>query len=495
MSLKLGQSNQKSESARGNDSQKLSSIISKKSFWFLALVILIVLSLSSSYLFFVTGDSQLERDLRSQISKTFRALSNLDADEFNKPVAIKQTFLYDEALVAFTDKVVYQAGDTIRLSYSSPDQLEGQLSYKDLGGPSKSVRLNLGTSPYSRPLTVDSFDGFDPVQFAVIDISLKGFNPGWHQIHLTGGSQSKFLAFFIEPSKNDKKVIFVESTNTLKAYVSDVGLRTHYSNPGSLLGQFSRPEGYPLNYKIEDYLGAESTSVSCSDHLVNADLVIKQRLIELGLDFQVVSDAWVENQSNLENVDLVILGAHNEYWSAKKFDSMTSFMENQGSLLVLGGNTAWRFHEQTDQGYSLIWGNGVHGTRHMDFVRNYLGSYFDSRDYGTYSNFQLNNELPNFLDGIQLSREFGIGTKFALCESEVSGSSGHETDKLIDTNSRFQVLARGKNLLGGADVVYAETPSRGHVLNFGSLALWHGMSDQTTINIVEAFLKIAKVLD
>jgi hypothetical protein len=451
--------------------------------------------MTSTYVSFLMGDSQLERDLRSQISQTMRSLSTLDSDEFNKPVAIKQTFLYDERLVAFTDKTVYQSSETLELLYSSPDQLEGQLSYKDVGSPSQMVQLNLGPSPYSRPLEVDSFEGFDRAQFAVMEIPLKGLNSGWHQIQLTGGSQAKFLAFFIEPPKTGKKVIFVESTNTLKAYVSDVGLRTHYSNPGNLLGQFSRPEGYPLNYKIQNYLGADRAAVACSDHLVNADLVIKQRLIKLGLDFQVVSDTWVENPSNLEDVELVILGAHNEYWSAQKFDSMSAFMENQGSLLVLGGNTAWRFHEETDQGYALIWGNGLQRTRHVDFVRNYLGSYFDSRDYGTYSNFQLNNELPDFLNGIQLSREFGIGTEFDLCEGEISGSSGNETDKLVDANSGFQVIARGKNFLGGADIVYAETRSRGHVLNFGSLALWHGLSDQTTTGIIRAFLRESGVLD
>lgn len=468
--------------------KELSSLLKLKRTWAALLSMVTVSALVLTYIFFLTGDSPAERNMRSMISSTFRALANLDSDDFNKPVAVEQTFLFDGGLIGFTDKMVYEQSETLTLSYSSPAPLSARITFQDVGKPSPTKAIELPDVVFSRPIAVNSFTGFSSQDFATTEVELVQSEPGWHQIEIQGLGEIKYIPFFIQPKKLKTRVVFVESTFTFQSYVSDSGLRTHYSNPGNLSGKFTRPDAYPVNYQIVDYLGAGHSPVSCQDHLINADRVLKNRLMELGVEFDVVSDEWLSKGSIQGSADLVILGAHNEYWDSGKFKSVQKFLDGGGNLLVLGGNTAWRFQERVEPGYRLYWGNGALRTPNADFVTTYLGTHFDSRDYGTSSDFSLTNSIADFLVGAELETRFGAGTDFLACKSWINGASGHETDKLVDPKGNFQVLARGNNFLGGADIVHASLPNGGQVLNFSSVGLWHRMSDPTIQIIIRKFL-------
>jgi hypothetical protein len=76
-------------------SEKLFSLLRLKRTWAALLSMAAVSALVLTYISFLTGDSPTERSMRSMISSTFRALANLDSDDFEKPVAIEQTFLFD----------------------------------------------------------------------------------------------------------------------------------------------------------------------------------------------------------------------------------------------------------------------------------------------------------------------------------------------------------------------------------------------------------------
>jgi hypothetical protein len=460
----------------------------RRSTWAVLLSMATVSALVLTYISFLTGDSPTERSMRSMISSTFRALANLDADDFNKPAAIEQTFLFEGGVIGFTDKLIYEQSETLTLSYSSPAPLSARITFQDVGKPSLTKAIELPDVVFSRPIAVNSFTGFSSKDLATTEIQLVQFEPGWHQIEIQGMDELKHIPFFIQPKELKTRVVFVESTYTFQSYVSDVGLRTHYSNPGNLSGKFTRPDAYPANYQIVDYLEADPSLVSCQDHLINADRVLKNRLTELGVDFDVVSDEWLSGGNLQESTDLVVLGAHNEYWDSGKFKSVQKFLDGGGNLLLLGGNTAWRFQERVEPGYRLYWGNGALRTPYAEFIATYLGTHFDSRDYGTSSDFTLGNVLPEFLAGAELERSFGSGTDFTSCKSDINGASGHETDKLVDGQSTFQVLARGNNFLGGADLVHSVLPSGGQVLNFGSVGLWHRMTDPTIQEIIRKFV-------
>lgn len=456
--------------------------------WAALIATITTTALLLTYISFLTGDSATERNMRSMISSTFRALANLDSDDFNKPVAIEQTFLFDGGVIAYTDKLIYEQGEILSINYSSPTPMSAIITFQDVGKSSPTQVIELSEVVFSRPIAVNSFTGFNQNDMATVEVDLTQFEPGWHQFEIVVGSEKKFIPFFIQPKGLKTRVVFVESTYTFQSYVSDVGLRTHYSNPGNLSGKFTRPDAYPANYQIMDYLREDPSAVSCQDHLINADRVLKNRLLELGIEFDVVSDEWLSRGNLGESTDLVILGAHNEYWDSGKFSSVRQFLDEGGNLLVLGGNTAWRFQEHLEPGYGLFWGNGAMRTLYAEFITSYLGTHFDSRDYGTSSDFTLSNALPEFLTNAELETNFGSGTDFASCESEINGASGHETDKLVDAQSNFQVLARGNNFLGGADIAYTELNGGGRVLNFSSVGLWHRFSDPTIQEILRKFL-------
>lgn len=455
----------------------------------LAISFLIFTTLAASmYLVFVTQNSEIEKKFRSLISVAFRTMASLDADEFESPVSVEQTFLFDGEVLAYTDKLVYGEGESLKIHYSFPNEATATISHADVGTFGQSITFPLKKSSYKRPLSVSSTLGFKPSDTGILSIDLEKFQTGWHQIQITSGKWNKSIPFFIQPDSISKKIVFVESTNTFKAYVSDEGLRNQYSNPGSLLGKFTRPESYPAHYVIRNYLENPSKpNVNCDDHLINADLVIKSRLIEYGLDFDVVSEDWLSSNKGLDVAELIILGSHHEYWTSRKFANLKNFIDNGGKLLILGGNTAWRFQEKIDDSYTLTWGNGALESKHAPFIRNYLGSVFDSRDYKTSGNFVTSNKLPDFLANLKIENSFGRGTDFAACKKIVLGASGLETDKIIDNESKFKTIASGNNPLGGADIVFAEFPGGGSVLNFGSVGLWHGLGDASIREIVQAF--------
>jgi hypothetical protein len=96
--------------------------------------------------------------------------------------------------------------------------------------------------------------------------------------------------------------------------------------------------------------------------------------------------------------------------------------------------------------------------------------------------------LSEFLGSPQPNESFGNETNILGCE-EIKGASGHETDKLVAAGENFEILARGNNpKSGGAEVLYKKFPGEGEILNFGSMALWHGMGDPKIRQILAKFL-------
>lgn len=208
--------------------------------------------------------------------------------------------------------------------------------------------------------------------------------------------------------------------------------------------------------------------------------------------FDVASDEFLEQTQNFNQYKLLILGAHNEYWTARKFQNLEDYIRRGGSLLVLGGNTAFRLVKKVD-GHLLIWGKGLLDTEHDEFIKHNLGSYYDVRGYDTYASFRVVNSHPDLLPNLKKGEQFGSGTSLDHCRGIIDGASGHETDKLLDGNSDFLVLAQGNNpSKGGAQIVYRKLSSGGHILNFGSISLFHRIDDLTVTQLIENFIGLVR---
>ena len=203
-----------------------------------------------------------------------------------------------------------------------------------------------------------------------------------------------------------------------------------------------------------------------------------------------VSDEALDDKTVFKNIEYLIFGAHNEYWTVDKAVNVMNFIDDGGKVLFLGANTAWRkvFRET-----SRTWfhGNGLNNEPEFKtLITKYLGTYFDSADYDTYAPYNLVNQTA-ILDifGINLSGEsnLGKGSKFEHCKEKISGVSGHETDKLAEGAEGFTILAKGLNEKGGADLVYKSFASGGEVLNFGSLSTWHNNDPYLSL-LIQRFL-------
>lgn len=409
------------------------------------------------------------------------------------PFFVRQAILIKSSLLAYTDDLVYKYGDRPSLFIRANGPVSLQIEHftpmsKQLV-ETQEIHLSCG----SVPIVFDTFSGFQEKDFVHFAIDTKNHS-GWIQATISASDEKMSVPFFIEETPR-KDVLFVESTDTFRAYVAKDSVRTYYRrHPPHILGGFTRPRGYPVDYRISHFLtaGEQDLDVNCSDHLINADLVLKGNLDEMNIDYDIVSDDFFDGEVDLTQFRLIILGAHNEYWTATKLARIRDFVDGGGSLLLLGGNTAWRWVARGD-GYDLIWGNEIltGDPTYEGFIEKILGSYFNELGYGTYAPFVLKDASDLLDDEFSDVTRFGEGTQIRRCKCTVLGASGHETDKAYRESSEFTVLASGMNLAGqgGADVMYR--PFRNHsgqVLNFGSIALWHRLDDPVIRNIIQNFV-------
>ena len=214
---------------------------------------------------------------------------------------------------------------------------------------------------------------------------------------------------------------------------------------------------------------------------------MKNAVKKMGYEFDLASDEAIEDFEYIRDYKTLIFGSQNEYWSSQKLQSIARYLDNGGKILILGGNTAWRFKEKLNS-FDVFYGAGYMSTKYFSLIKNYFGSHYDSRGYTTFSGFSPAEGLAEFLGSPQSKKEFAYQSNIRGCE-EFKGASGFETDKLLAGTKDFKLLARGNNPNdGGAEVLHKTFQSGGEILNFGSVALWHGMEDPKIKEILSTFL-------
>jgi hypothetical protein len=431
--------------------------------------------------------------LKEKVSRVFNKIASWS--DHNDEFFTEQHIFINEATVAFVSKNIISEGESINLRMFGTGKVNLFVEYFDESGTLHSTEEKKISISSDVPETFSSFYGFEG-NFDEILITPKIDN-GWVDVGVNPEFGRKInLPVLIENTKS-REVLFVESTDTLNAYVSAYDLPTHYDRKSAPLGAFTRPVAMPQNYDIKNF--TESNEVNCKDHLINADLVHKQMINDLNHPISLVSDDFLDQYENLAGVKVLIFGAHNEYWTEAKAENILRFVENGGHLLFLGGNTAWR---QVKRGrkFDAIFGSNLLNHGFDRLIREVLGTYYDINGYDTYSSYKLmETEAPEWMDPASFvnTTSFGIGTDFKCCEGLIGGASGLETDKLLsESKEEFTIIAKGNNWFeGGADIVYRKFHSGGTVLNFGSVALWHRTQDQTIRALVKQFLDNALLMD
>ncbi len=447
---------------------------------------------SSSYEVFTR--SSVAKSL-NVLAKTWNGLSTYDMSSFpggsNFPTITNKTFLVQDDFVAFTDKLVYAKREEISLFVSSSRKTQIRIEYLDSTGTMIYEReFQVNQPKKNNYLEFNDQEGFDVSKFSKIKISKIEHN-GWVQITVSTGKEVRYIPVFFEIDQIEaerKDALWVESTDTLKAYTSENGLPTNYESknyPNS--GIFTRPLGYPISYKIKKLNEIKANFVDCYDHSINADIVLKNAVKKIGYEFDLASDEAIEDFEYIRDYNTLIFGSQNEYWSSQKLQSIARYLDNGGKILILGGNTAWRFKEKLNS-FDVFYGAGYKSTKYFPLIKNYFGSHYDSRGYTTFSGFSPAEGLAEFLGSPQSKKEFAYESNIQGCE-EFKGASGFETDKLLADTTGFKLLARGNNPNnGGAEVLHKTFQSGGEILNFGSVALWHGMEDPKIKEILSTFL-------
>ena len=409
------------------------------------------------------------------------------------PAMVNQIFIVDDDFIVFTDKLVYEHGESVSLHFKSDSPVDVELE-KFFNDSHETVWLKkIETKNYIQDVVVTTFEGFDHRDFDAYHFQLKNSDDGWFQLKVKNGSDIRYVPFFVEGNKVSD-VLFVESTDTMQAYVSANGLRNYYhQGRRSLNYDFTRPEAYPMDYQLKNLKQSASLTVKdCKDHLVNPDLLIKSGLDNLKINYDTSSDDYLDSYENISKYRLVIFGAHNEYWSPAKIKNIEKFLSSGGSVLVLGGNTAYRFVKKV-RAMKVFWGQGLLNTKYENFIYKYLGSHYDFRGYDTYSSFKVVDEGSPLFKGLGRGVKFGEKSTIEQCGEFVQGVSGHETDKFLGAREGFSVVASGNNSgSGGADVVFKKMNAGGYVLNFGSVSLWHGIGDPVIKDMIRGFVDLVR---
>lgn len=455
------------------------------------IIVTIVLILSSFFYFY----ANIQNGIKYLSIKIFEEV--LSWSQVNHPEQkIDEKILITNDFVAFTNKLVFKSNDEIFLHLAGNDEIDVNIFSIDNNG----LKINHSKKKYNvrtPSLTVYSiFDGIiTPTH--TIKFNSKELGHGWFGIRVANSKGiSLEIPVFVDVSIIDQDMLFVESTDTLLAYNP---ARYVYSIPNFYsknlgiskhLGKWHKAGVIPHNTPIiYNQVGLENINeISCYDHLINSDGVHKRNLKKMGFEFQTVSDNKLDDPETFKNINTIIFGSHNEYWTTEKAINVMNFLENGGKVLFLGGNNAWR---KTRREPTRTWFyNKNTDTDFIKLMSEYLGAEFTDADYFTHAPLRIVNKdvlYDRFSQNVDDVSILGSGTSFKHCENKIDGISGHETDKLVDGAQGFTLLAKGKNDKGGADILYKLFPSGGEILNFSSISTWHN-KDPIIFGMIKNFL-------
>ena len=478
------------------------------------LIIIIIIVLVISTLFLLIPKNLLSPTLKKIVSSTFETYKKAERwNSYEKDIVgiiDEKILIKDKDIIAYTNKLVYEANEEIQLNLIGIDKVNIKVYQIDREGREVEI-YNLSKDINIPPLAVfSSYEGvISPTE--ILRLESKNLGSGWFEIQIKNTKEDIVnIPIFIDPDQINKKIVYVESTDTLMAYnyaYEVYKIPNHYKKTNTNTPSALVPHNMPIIYNQVSL--NKPKEINCEDHLINSDMVQKVNLNKLGFDFQSISDELLDDKNTLNDIDTLIFGTHNEYWTKSKAKNIINFINEGGKVLLLGGNHAWRqVYRQNDK----TW---LHGFGLMkdpifnELVKNYIGTYYTPSDYQTYAGIKIldNKAMMKYLSiDVEENLLIGNGTRFDHCNKKILGISGHETDKLTNISEGFIHLAKGQNPSSdsymfaeithlnkdqdkslGADIIYKSFPSGGKILNFSSLSLWHN-KDPIINKMIENFI-------
>jgi hypothetical protein len=223
----------------------------------------------------------------------------------------------------------------------------------------------------------------------------------------------------------------------------------------------------------------------------------------------IAHDVYAETQLhegilNLDDYDVLLTGAHPEYWSREMYLELKDWVFNRGGkLMYLGGNGLNCEVEFPDSATMIVHNEVCEGTtppeyesrmhKRLESEANLLGVVYDDDGAMTGAPYRVVDASHWVFAGTNLANGdvFGEMSQHMRC---AGGASGHETDKITPHSpANVHLLAKGMNVdNGGAEMIIHHTGSGGSVfstssINWNSSLLVDKHVSQITANVVRRF--------
>gem|GEM_PF-2010466 len=405
--------------------------------------------------------------------------------------AIEQHIPVFDDMVAFTEDIFIESAEAISVYVKSRHGATVKLFYADAQHGNTLVDLSsVPATPYKSQI-LSTQAGFNRDSFQKVTFPRKDRLAGWYNMQVSDAKGTeRWVPVFARMVKSSADIVLIESTNTLKAYDTGCGIRSNYENPHHLLGCFTRPARYPINYNVNPLVAKQAYH----DHLPAVDFELKRFLQDEGYAYDVMDDDGLLREASLTGYKLAIFGAHNEYWYRQSFHAIDQFVKSGGCVLYMGGNNGYRLvYRGADN--TLVYENNADGYLLNDseiggLIENNFGSYYDKRGYMTCAPYSVIQPQHPLFEGVDTNL-LGAANRMNI-GGEQEGASGFETDKWLGGSGGFERLAAGLNAHGGgADLVYARK-GRSHILNTGSVAFSGSLHDSDTRRFYSQFHKAVR---
>lgn len=135
--------------------------------------------------------------------------------------------------------------------------------------------------------------------------------------------------FFILKSPEPKKITIVCPTNTFQAYDSSGGKSLYNSNSTSGSRAQIISTQRPWSQQTIDW------------SVVKVDGLLRWLLTQPDVDYRLISDMDMDEETSIAGSEIVMIIGHSEYWTRAARHNFDNFVNNGGNAAMLSGNVMW----------------------------------------------------------------------------------------------------------------------------------------------------------
>ncbi len=461
--------------------------------------------------------------------------------------------LLENSLIGYQKRLWFNPGETVDVFVHSPLRFSARLFRHGL---QKECILDAGLFDRKIQNVPDDYfveNGLNWESTFSYKIPLKA-EPGIYSLLLEADAQDPFaIPMVVSTSRGDcgkrSHLLVLASTNTWQSY-NVWGGRSRYRNfEGNTSREYIdlKSPRHKIKTKVAKFLPLEIKSkikrllkywtksgsfyykkltilrpfTNCSlegdnvyqpftNHLAAGEWRLLAWLEREGINYDIISGAELHNDPDLlKNYRAIILSTHCEYWTRNMYEGLKYYHENNNLwILNISGNTMYReiafFEDGSTHCVSLSFPDQsqIFGVSFTEDDLYTCAPYrvlqphhwaFENisqiRGTDTFGEKSLNRNIPKSDNRYDPGRP---GDKIGL---RGMGASGWETDKLCkNAPKNVQILAKGTNERGGADMVIREPQdSRGGMfsassITFGGSLLIDSVASQLVKNIISKAL-------